>query len=114
MADADVPALTEAEQDLVDAYLRVVDLVARLNPARDSGHFSAHGCVNAAQALVAAARDVLRAAETMVERGETELHAPTLATAVAALDGERRTARVVLHAPAHDPDAPPAGGRGGT
>ncbi|WP_207387008.1 hypothetical protein [Frankia sp. Cppng1_Ct_nod] len=61
----------------------------------------------AAQALVSAARDALQAAETMIEREEKELHAPTMATAMAALDGERRTARVLLRALPHDPDAPP-------
>jgi hypothetical protein len=112
MTDPKVPALTRAEQDLIDAYLRIVDLVARLNPARDSGHFSTHGCVRAAQGLVAAARDALQAAEAMIERGEKELHAPTLAAAMAALDGERRTARVLLRPTPHDPDAPPTGGPG--
>ncbi len=96
MSELRLPALTEAEKDLVDGYLRVVDVVARLNPARDSGHFATRGCVLAAQALVAAARDVLRAAETMAERGEDELYAPTLAAAMRELDGERRTARVLL------------------
>lgn len=81
--------------------------MGRVDPARDSGHFSTHGCVTAAQALVSAAKDVQRAAETMVERGETELHAPALAAAMLALGGERRTARVLLRPAPHHPDAPP-------
>jgi len=102
-----MPALTEAEKDLVDAYLRLVDLMARLNPARASGHLSVRGCVTAAQAMRSAAAEMLRAAETMIERGEDELHAPTLAAALRALDGERRTARILLRPTPYDPDRPP-------
>lgn len=96
MSDRDLPALTRAEQELVERYLRVVDLVARLNPARDSGHFDPLGCVIAAQALAAEARAVAAVAELMRERGETELHAATLARAMRAMDGEGLTARVAL------------------
>ncbi|WP_165035104.1 hypothetical protein [Candidatus Protofrankia californiensis] len=45
----------------------------------------------------------------MVERGEKELHAPTLAAAITALDGERRIARLLPRSTSHNPDAPPAG-----
>ncbi|MFC7548711.1 hypothetical protein [Plantactinospora sp. GCM10030261] len=96
MTERELPALTRAEQELVDRYLRIIDLVARLNPARDSGHFDARGCVLAAQALAAEAKAIGGAAETMLERGEDELHAATLARAMRALDGERRIARLRL------------------
>jgi len=96
MDEPELPAMTQAEQDLVDRYLRVVDLVGRVNPARDSGHFSVRGGVNAAQALVSASRELLHAAETMVERGETEVYAPVLRRAMLMLDSGRRTRRVVV------------------
>lgn len=50
----------------------------------------------AARALAAEATAIAAVAELMRERGETELHAGTLARAMRAMDGERRTARVVL------------------
>ena len=106
-SDVNMPALTEAEKDLIDAYLRLVDLMARLNPARARGHLSTHGCVTAAQAMRSAAAEMLRAAETMIERGETELHAPTLAAAMLALNGEQRTARLLLRPTPYNPDSPP-------
>ncbi|MER7334978.1 MULTISPECIES: hypothetical protein [Micromonospora] len=96
MTERELPALTRAEQELVDRYLRIVDLVARLNPARDSGHFDVRGCVLAAQALAAEAKAIGVTAETMLERGEDELHVATLARAMRALDGERRIARLRL------------------
>jgi hypothetical protein len=87
-----VPALTDAECAFVDAYLGLVDLVARVNPARSAG--SAYGSLRAAQSLPGQARAVLEALELMWSRGERELHVPTLTQALRALDGERRAARV--------------------
>lgn len=96
MTERELPALTRAEQDLVEHYLRIVDLLARLNPADGGAHHESLSRVLAAQALVAEARHVLAAAETMRDRGETELHGATLARAMRALDGERRIARIRL------------------
>jgi hypothetical protein len=96
MTDRDLPALTRAEQDLVEHYLKVIDLVGRLNPAGDGAHQQGLGNVLAAQALVSEARHLLAAAETMRDRGETELHVGTLARAMRVLDGERRMARIRL------------------
>jgi hypothetical protein len=96
-----LPALTDAECSFVDHYLAVVDLVGRINPARGGGH--AYRCLRAAQSLAGEARALLAAVELMWERGERELHAPTLTQALRALDGERRAARVAI---------PPAPGRG--
>ncbi|MFF4170637.1 hypothetical protein [Streptomyces sp. NPDC001744] len=88
-----LPALTRAEGDLVDAYLAAADLLGRINPSR-SAH--TYGALRAAQALVRQA-EALRAALTLMHtRGESEVHAETLARALRALDGERRTGRVTL------------------
>ncbi|MCF3961482.1 hypothetical protein [Streptomyces fuscigenes] len=88
-----LPALTRAECDVVDAYLAVVDLVARINPARVEDTYSA---LRAAQALPARARELREALDVMHARGESELHAGTLGRALRVLDGERRTGRVAL------------------
>ena len=89
-----IPALTDAECSFIDHYLALVDLLARINPARSGGH--AYACLLAAQSLVGEARALLGAVELMWERGEREIHAATLTRALRALDGERRTGRVAL------------------
>ena len=89
-----VPALTDAECSFIDRYLAVVDLVARINPARSTGH--AYACLRAAQALAGEARALLEAVELMWERGEREIHVATLTQALRALDGDRRAGRVTL------------------
>ncbi|MFJ3583523.1 hypothetical protein ACIPPS_14985 [Streptomyces sp. NPDC090127] len=88
-----LPALTRAEGEFVDAYLEVVDLLGRINPSRAS---HTYGALRAAQALVGrvgALRDALTA---MHARGESEVHAETLARALRVLDGERRSGRVTV------------------
>jgi hypothetical protein len=89
-----VPALTDAECSFVDHYLAVVDLVARINPARSKGH--AYACLRAAQELAGEARALLEAVELMWRRGEREIHVRTLTQALRALDGDRRAGRVTL------------------
>ena len=89
-----MPALTDAECSFVDHYLAVVDLVARINPARSKGH--AYACLRAAQDLAGEARALLEAVELMWARGEREIHVSTLTRALRALDGERRAGRVTL------------------
>jgi hypothetical protein len=89
-----LPALTDAECSFIDHYLAVVDLVARINPARSAGH--AYACLRAAQGLVSEAGALLDAVELMWERGEREIHVGTLTRALRALDGERRAGRVTL------------------
>jgi hypothetical protein len=89
-----MPALTDAECSFVDSYLALVDLVARINPARSSGH--TYACLRAAQALAGQATALLAAVELMWERGEREIHVGTLTQALRALDGERRAGRVTL------------------
>ncbi|MGW6402141.1 hypothetical protein [Streptomyces sp. NPDC055134] len=88
-----LPALTRAECELLDRYLEVVDLLGRINPAR-SDH--TYGGLRAAQALVGGATALRDALTLMHQRGETELHATTLARALRVLDGERRTRRVTV------------------
>jgi hypothetical protein len=89
-----MPPLTDAECSFVDHYLAVVDLTARINPARSNGH--AYACLRAAQSLATEARALLAALELMWERGEREIHVPTLTQALRALDGERRAGRVTI------------------
>ncbi|MEV7794534.1 hypothetical protein AB0O68_21475 [Streptomyces sp. NPDC087512] len=88
-----LPALTRAEAEVIDRYLEVVDLLGRINPACDGATYRG---LRAAQALVGKAVALRDALTLMYERGETELHAATLARALRILDGERRTARVTL------------------
>jgi hypothetical protein len=89
-----VPALTDAECSFVDAYLAMVDLLARINPSRSTGN--AYGALRAAQSLPGQAKALLDALDLMWSRGERELHVPTLTQALLALDGDRRAARVTL------------------
>ncbi|MBL3664651.1 hypothetical protein JL475_01150 [Streptomyces sp. M2CJ-2] len=88
-----LPALTSAEAELIDRYLEAVDLLGRINPARDGDTYRG---LRAAQALVGKAVALRDALALMHRRGETELHTATLARALRVLDGERRTARVIL------------------
>ncbi|WP_121721162.1 hypothetical protein [Streptomyces sp. E2N171] len=88
-----LPALTRAEAELIDRYLEVVDLLGRINPAQPGDTYRS---LRAAQALVGKAVALRDALTVTHRRGETELHAETLARALRVLDGERRTARVTL------------------
>ncbi|MET7937887.1 hypothetical protein [Streptomyces sp. NPDC005322] len=88
-----LPALTRAEGSVIDHYLEAVDLLGRTNPSRGS---DTYGSLRAAQALVGKAVALRDALALMHERGESELHAATLARALRVLDGERRAERVTL------------------
>ncbi|MFC5955095.1 hypothetical protein ACFP51_11525 [Streptomyces pratens] len=88
-----LPALTRAEAELIDCYLEAVDLLGRINPARDGDTYRG---LRAAQALVGKAVALRDALTLMHRRGETELHAATLTRALRVLDGDRRAARVTL------------------
>jgi hypothetical protein len=88
-----LPALTRAEGEFVDAYLDVVDLLGRINPSRAS---HTYGALRAAQALVGRATALREALTAMHGRGESEVHAATLARALRTLDGERRAERVTV------------------
>ncbi len=89
-----LPALTEAECSFIDHYLALVDLMARVNPARSAGH--TYPSLRAAQSLPGVARALLDALELMWDRGEREIHVSTLTQALRALDGERRAGRVTI------------------
>ncbi|MEU3215769.1 hypothetical protein [Streptomyces sp. NPDC006971] len=88
-----LPALTRAEGEFIDCYLDVLDQLGRINPARGS---DTYGALRAAQALASRAGALRDALALMHERGETRIHAGTLARALRALDGERRSGRVTL------------------
>nr|WP_206314594.1 hypothetical protein [Streptomyces coryli] len=88
-----LPALTRAEGELIDRYLEAVDLLGRINPARRE---DTYGGLRAAQALVRKAAELRDALELMHTRGETEVHAATLARALRVLDADRRTRQVLL------------------
>jgi len=88
-----LPALTRAEGEFIDRYLEVVDLVGRINPARST---HTYGALRAAQALVGRAAALREALTLMHARGESEVHAATLAEALRVLDGERRAKRVTM------------------
>ncbi|MBJ3810277.1 hypothetical protein JGB26_24720 [Streptomyces flavofungini] len=102
-----LPALTRAEGEVVDAYLAVVDLVGRINPARAE---HTYGGLRAAQALVSRATELRDALTLMHQRGETVVPAWTRARSMRLLDGERRAARVTVPPPSLGGDAPPTGG----
>jgi hypothetical protein len=84
--------LTDAEKEFVDRYLAVIDQVGAMNPGVRDGHTYAY--LRAAQALVSEAKKLLVALELMMDRGEREIYADTLARALLAFDGERRSLRV--------------------
>lgn len=71
----------------------MVDLVGRINPSRPGDTYRG---LRAAQALVGKAAALRDALTLMHQRGESEVHAPTLAQALRVLDGERRAARVTV------------------
>jgi hypothetical protein len=89
-----LPALTDAECSFIDHYLALVDLLARINPARSGGR--TYTCLRASQSLAGEAEALRRALELMWERGEREIHVTTLTRALRALGGERRAARVTI------------------
>lgn len=95
---ARLPAVSDSEARFVEQYLHVADLLGRLNPQRAGDH--AYRLVRASQDLVAAAQRLRLAAEDMWQRHEREVFGDVLSQPVLALDGERRTSRVVVRPPA--------------
>lgn len=86
-----LPGLTEAEADLLHHYLKALDSLARINPARADRTLDA---LHAAQALAAHAGAIRDALALLYERGQTELDPATLARALAALGAPGRVARL--------------------
>ncbi|MFF8033039.1 hypothetical protein [Streptomyces sp. NPDC016626] len=88
-----LPASTRAEAESTGRCPEVVDLLGRVNPALGGDTYRG---LRAARALVGTAVALRDALTLMHRRGESELHAATLARALRVLDGERRAARVTL------------------
>ncbi|TVL91471.1 hypothetical protein [Streptomyces sp. SAJ15] len=81
-----VPALTEAEGQVVDAYLAVLKRLSSVNPTQTTGTYTA---LRAAQALVSETRALRDALSLMFERHEKEIHVRTMTEALQSLDGDR-------------------------
>lgn len=103
-----LPAPTRAEAELIDRYLEAADLLGRVNPGRPGFTYRA---LRAAQALAGRAVEPRDTLALMHRRGETELHADTLARALRVLDGERR--RPVSPFPTAEVDVVHSRGPGG-
>ena len=86
-------ALTEAERDYVAAYIALLDLVGRLNPA-NSHHV--YQLVAASQALGSTARTLRDAAERMWQREQREVFSRDLVEVLRSLGAERRIERIRL------------------
>lgn len=97
-----IPALTEAESQVIDSYLAVLKRLHSVNPTQTTGTYTA---LRAAQALVGEARALRDALATMFERRESEIHVRTMAKALRSLDGDRFLPRL---GPAGE-GAPPGG-----
>ena len=65
-----LPGLTAAEADLLEHYARILELLARVNPARTAS--TVHGCLNASQALISESKALHAALTTMQTRGQDE------------------------------------------
>ncbi len=87
-----LPALTEAEAEVLERYARMLELLARLNPARTASN--TRGCLHAAAALVSEARGLQAALARMQERGEEELFNQVLSDALRHLHIDRHIARI--------------------
>ncbi|GAA3442414.1 hypothetical protein [Planomonospora venezuelensis] len=99
-----LPALTRAEQDFLHHYLKVLELLGRINPA--SAEYTYAG-VNAAQALVTEAAGLRDALTSMYDRAEKEIHREPLVRTLRILGAEERIRRLSLAGPEPDPDAAP-------
>ncbi|MER6027343.1 hypothetical protein [Streptomyces sp. NPDC001851] len=86
-----IPALTEAESQVIDAYLATLKRLSELNPTQVTGTYTA---LRAAQALVAETRALRDALSLMFERQQTEIHVRTMAKALESLDAHRFLARL--------------------
>jgi hypothetical protein len=85
------PALTQAEYDLLDRYVAVLRLVARLNPGRTAR--GTRVCMHLAAQLAVEARRLQEAFGVMLERGEDDIHAGTLARVLRAMGAEQQALR---------------------
>ncbi|GGK70397.1 hypothetical protein Ppa06_36180 [Planomonospora parontospora subsp. parontospora] len=99
--DRPLPALTRAEQDFLDHYLRILELLGRINPA--SAEYTYAG-VTAAQALATEAAKLRDALTLMYDRAEKEIHREPLVRALRILGAEDRLRRLALPGPGPEPD----------
>ncbi|MBB2914445.1 hypothetical protein FHS43_005757 [Streptosporangium becharense] len=96
-----LPALTRAEQDFLNHYLRIIELLGRINPAYAEYTI---GGMNAAQALVSEAVKLREALTLMYDRAETEIHREPLVQALRMLGAEERVRRLSVSGPGSDRD----------
>ena len=89
-----LPGLTAAEADLLAHYVRILELLARVNPARTAS--TVLGCRASAQALVAEAEALLTALIVMQARGEEEIFNDVFARILRHVDTDRHLARLTL------------------
>ncbi len=87
-----MPALTDAEHDVVDCYMTTLKILRRINPARTAS--SVDGCRNAADALVSESRKLRDALARMQERGEREVFTADLGKALRLLHVDDVVARL--------------------
>ncbi|WP_330461221.1 hypothetical protein [Streptomyces sp. NBC_00820] len=99
-----MPALTDAESRVMDAYVAVLKRLSSVNPAQTTGTYTA---LRAAQALVSEARALRDALSLMFERHEKEIHVRTMAKALETLEGDRLLHRL---SPPQDGTEPPDAG----
>jgi hypothetical protein len=88
-----IPGLTAAEADLLEHYVRILELLGRLNPARTAS--TVHGCL-VGQALVSEARALHAALASMQSRGQDEVFHHVLSRALRHLQADRHLARLHL------------------
>ncbi|MGH2690391.1 MAG: hypothetical protein ACRDKW_16525 [Actinomycetota bacterium] len=96
MAEGQGAALTEAERGFALAYLALLDLVGRLNPANVRHTYQ---LVVASQALESTARTLRESVEQMWERDQREVFSNDLIRELRALGAERRIGRIGLPGP---------------
>jgi len=92
--DEPLPSLTDAEADLAERYVRILELLARLNPARTAS--TVHGCLMAAQALISEAKQLHAALTAMQSRGQDEVFNHVLARTLRHLEADKYLARLEL------------------
>lgn len=92
-----LPGLTAAEADLLHHYLKALDSLALVNPARADHTL---GALHAAQALAAHAAAIRDALALLHARGQERLDPDTLGRALLVLGAARRVRRLAVPEPA--------------
>lgn len=89
-----IPYLTAAEADLVEHYVRMLQLLARVNPAATAS--TVQGCRLAAQALISEAKALHEAFTLMQSRGQDEVCNHVLGRSLRHLEANKHLARLQL------------------